>query len=88
MGEKISNIRFIPFKKLKSHVGFCSFTYEGMDINDVAVHIRADRKGYRLVYPKNRVTERNTIRPINKATQEEIDDAITDYLKAQKYDDK
>lgn len=81
MDAAIEQIRFIPIKKRgDSQVGWISFNYGGMEVKDMAVHIRSDRKGYRVVYPKNKDVDRHIIRPIDKQTQEHIDSAVTAHV--------
>lgn len=80
MGEGVTNIRFIPINKNRSHVGFISFNIGDIEIRDVAVHVRRDEKGYRLVYPKNKESEKHIVRPITKVAQEEIDKAVTEHI--------
>lgn len=81
----ISDIRFIPMADENTSLrGWAHFTYHGnIAIKDVAVHIRADRKGYRLVYPKNKDIDRSIVYPRNKETQQAIELAINAYIEKQ-----
>jgi hypothetical protein len=79
----ISDIKFIPVKPSRSHIGFVSFLYDGnIAVRDVAVHKKFP-SGLRLVYPDNPVSNRPIIFPINKETQMLIDGEIELYLKVQ-----
>lgn len=87
----ISDIRFLPIReKRRSHVGFVNFTYMGsMAIKDVAVHRRLGDLGFRLVYPEVETNvegeKRSVVFPINKETQERIDNEVNEFLKTVKY---
>lgn len=84
MAELVSEIRFIPIVKNGSHVGFCDFHCHTEEMNflfkDMAVHSKRSG-GYRVVYTRNKVTEREHVKPQNKKTQEAIDTAITAYIR-------
>lgn len=87
----ISDIRFLPIReKKRSHVGFVQFTFMGnMAIKDVAVHKRLNDAGYRLVYPEVETNiegeKRSVVFPINKKTQEQIDQEVNEFMKTVKY---
>lgn len=78
----ISEIRFIPIKDPhRGLVGFATFVYDGnIEIKDLAVHERLDKMGYRLVWPVNKIVDREIVRPINRQTTKAIDQAITDWI--------
>lgn len=81
MPELVSEIRFIPIKPNGSHYGFVDFLYDGnILLKDIAVHKKREG-GYRLVYPKHKISEREYVRPQNKATQQTIDAAITAFIR-------
>lgn len=85
MADLVSEIRFIPIKQNGSHFGFVDFLYDG-DIlfKDMAVHSKR-AGGFRIVYPKHKISEREYVRPQNKETQQAIDNAVTKYLKENGY---
>lgn len=75
MEPLITGLKFIPVRRVGSHIGFVKFVYEGnLAMKDIAVHERADKKSFRLVYPLNTF-------PINKETQEIIDNEVNCYIK-------
>lgn len=87
----VSDLRFLPIReKRRSHVGFIQFTYmESLAIKDVAVHRRLSDTGFRLVYPEVATNiegeKRSVVFPINKETQEQIDEEVNEFLKTVKY---
>lgn len=82
----ISDIRFIPVKqKHKGMVGFINFTLDGkMAVKGVAVHERLNQESFRLVYPEttdNSGNKKSVVFPIDKKTQEQIEEDVNKYLK-------
>lgn len=83
MGDEtlISHVQYTPCIRNKSLIGFIDFVYRGkFKFIEAQVHERLDKKGYRIVYPKNSY-------PVNKETQTMIDEYITQHIKGAK-DDK
>lgn len=86
MSELVSEIRFIPIKQNGSHLGFVNFLYDGNILfKDIAVHVKRDEEGVRLVFPRNQKSLKEFVRPQNKKTQEAIDGAISKHLKENGY---
>lgn len=84
----ISDIRFTPCDPVGSLIGFVQFVYDGnMKIRDVGVHKSIDGKGYKLAYPKNKLSSPIAF-PINKKTQQLIQDEINLHLKGQVTNDQ
>lgn len=85
MADLVSEIRFIPIKQNGSHFGFVDFLYDGnILLKDIAVHKKREG-GYRLVYPKHRISEREYVRPQNKETQQTIDASVTTFIQENGY---
>ena len=82
----ITDIHFVPMKRLGSFVGFVSFRYDrekwGLCIKSVAVHEKADKSAFRLVYPEDGRFKRTLVYPINRQTQQLIEAEVNAYLTA------
>lgn len=86
--NKLNDIRFVPITQVpfKGHVGFVDFFYDKEFLfKDIAVYQRLDKKGFRLVYPANKTSGREFIRPNNKAITKIIDEEITVFMKERGY---
>lgn len=82
--SKITEVRFIPItqRPYKGHVGYVNFVYEDTFIlKDIAVYELLNKKGYRLVFPKHPVSQREFIHPFGRKVQEELDQEVTIYLR-------
>jgi hypothetical protein len=81
--SKLTEIRFVPInqKPFKGHCGFVDFCFNGMVFKDIAVYELLNKKGYRLVFPKHPISQREFVHPLGKETQKEIDDSITEFLR-------
>lgn len=77
----IESIKFIPIhQKPGSPIGFVSFIYNGLLLRDVALYRKINGKGYKCVYPENKVVKRAFISPKNAEVQNKIDETITKYI--------
>lgn len=82
MEISLSNIKFNKITRQGSNVGFVSFVLNGCILfKNVAIHQRADKDGYRLVYEDKE--GRASTFPINREAQQGIDTELFGYLKAQ-----
>lgn len=81
-GAKIvSEIRFKPTPREGSLIGWVSFLYDKkFAFKGISVHEKADKTGYRLLYPEN-AKKRTPIHPIDPVVQKQIDSEITSFIK-------
>jgi len=83
----VSDIRFHPINPSeKGLIGFVSLLYAGLWLKDIAVYTLrhpTDKRQFRLVYPRNKATNRNTYHPINEDTSKMIEQEVNSYLAVQ-----
>lgn len=73
---EITSVRFNPVDYKDGHMGFVSFNFGGMVIQDVGLHQNMDRKSFRLVYPLHRNRNREAIYPKDKDIQKYIEGEV------------
>lgn len=86
--NKLTDIRFVPITQVpfKGHCGFVDFFFEGKFLfKDIAVYQRLNKKGFRLVYPANKTSGREFVRPNNKEITKIIDEEITEFMEKRNY---